>query len=545
MSLFSKKGQTIDAEADVLRSRLQLLEEIIEVGEPRLDRDVVARAQGMAANAAERLGHGTSHTIVALAGATGSGKSSLFNALVGEALAAVSVKRPTTSVGRAAVFGDGAEALLDWMEISQRHRMATAEELDGLVLLDLPDHDSTVAAHREEMDRLVAVTDVFCWVVDPQKYADAALHDGYLQKFAHHGAVTIVALNQIDRLSTDERRECLRHLQQLLREDGLQSVRVIATSATVGDGLPELRREIAAQVSQRRAIVSRLDADLDWIAGDLAGSCGDVDPKPVAKGQRDRMIEAATAASGADLVADAVGNAYRYQASLSVGWPPVRWVRRFRADPLRKIGLRSKDERIPGLDESVTVRRTSLPPMTPVARGALGTAARDLADRSTEGLPEPWVHNVRSIAQAAIDKLPNAIDTAIAGVEPKVQPPRWWTPLAVIQRLLTLCLVVGLGWLAVLFVMKWFQLPDPPTIKLGAVPLPSILTLGCGGIGFLLAVIGRRLAAIGGRRQAEQAKDELRKSVAGAVDRTIIEPVNTELKHCETLAGLSRKLTRS
>ena len=36
------------------------------------------------------------HTVVALAGATGSGKSSLFNALVGADVATVGARRPTT-----------------------------------------------------------------------------------------------------------------------------------------------------------------------------------------------------------------------------------------------------------------------------------------------------------------------------------------------------------------------------------------------------------------------------------------------------------------
>ena len=64
----------------------------------------------------------------------------------------------------------------------RRHHLAArrrreAGELAGLVLLDLPDHDSTVAAHRIEVDRLVALVDLLVWVLDPQKYADAAVHE--------------------------------------------------------------------------------------------------------------------------------------------------------------------------------------------------------------------------------------------------------------------------------------------------------------------------------------------------------------------------------
>ena len=44
-----------------------------------------------------RLGLGVETTVVALAGPTGAGKSSLFNAIAGEELVTAGVRRPTTS----------------------------------------------------------------------------------------------------------------------------------------------------------------------------------------------------------------------------------------------------------------------------------------------------------------------------------------------------------------------------------------------------------------------------------------------------------------
>ena len=69
-----------------------------------------------------------------------------------------------------------------------------AAALDGLVLLDLPDHDSTELEHRMEVDRLVQLVDMLIWVVDPQKYADAALHDRYLKPLAKHAGVMMIDL---------------------------------------------------------------------------------------------------------------------------------------------------------------------------------------------------------------------------------------------------------------------------------------------------------------------------------------------------------------
>jgi GTPase Era involved in 16S rRNA processing len=260
-------GADSSKEVDALRSRMGVLNDVVGIAEGRIDDGVFERAKKLCALSSERLGHGTSHTVVALAGATGSGKSSLFNAVSGTEFAVVGVRRPTTSQAFAVVFGDGANELLDWLLVPQRERISAPDDqtLAGLVLLDLPDHDSTEATNRAEVERLVEVVDVFVWVVDPQKYADASLHDDFLQRFAGHAAVTIVVLNQIDRLSPAERTACLDDLTRLLVADGLQGVRVMGVSASTGEGIDALRRELGARVAERRALVRRLDADFDCI----------------------------------------------------------------------------------------------------------------------------------------------------------------------------------------------------------------------------------------------------------------------------------------
>ena len=100
------------------------------------------------------------HTVVALAGATGSGKSTLFNALTGLELSRVGVRRPTTSAPVACAWDPrGAAGLLDRLGIPPQVRYARHSVLDeepraaedglgGLVLLDLPDHDSAASGHR-------------------------------------------------------------------------------------------------------------------------------------------------------------------------------------------------------------------------------------------------------------------------------------------------------------------------------------------------------------------------------------------------------------
>ena len=76
-----------------------------------------------------RLAMSGSATVVALAGATGSGKSSIFNALSGTTLATVGVRRPTTAHAMACSWGEeSAEDLLDWLQIPRRHALETDPE---------------------------------------------------------------------------------------------------------------------------------------------------------------------------------------------------------------------------------------------------------------------------------------------------------------------------------------------------------------------------------------------------------------------------------
>ena len=173
-----------------LPERLDALAAAVEDGQGRLPADLLERVRAVVERAGQRRRLSTDHTVVALAGATGSGKSSIFNAVAGIELARVGVRRPTTGEPLACVWGtQGVAPLLEWLGIPLRHRIPKEsvldsgedDALDGLVLLDLPDNDSTEQSHRAQVDRLVEMVDLFVWVLDPQKYADAVLHERYLR----------------------------------------------------------------------------------------------------------------------------------------------------------------------------------------------------------------------------------------------------------------------------------------------------------------------------------------------------------------------------
>src|SRR5699024_5539370 len=79
------------------RAHIADLRSALAAGGKQLPTEVVEQCERMLGALENRLDLGVDHTIVALAGGTGSGKSSTFNALSGLEFADVGVKRPTTA----------------------------------------------------------------------------------------------------------------------------------------------------------------------------------------------------------------------------------------------------------------------------------------------------------------------------------------------------------------------------------------------------------------------------------------------------------------
>ncbi len=528
------------AEFDPVRRRLESLRQVNELADGLLPDTLVTRSRELADRAAGRLEHGSSHTVVALAGATGSGKSSLFNAVAGEPIARSGVTRPTTAAAEAVTFGgDDATDLLDWLQIPSRHRL-DQPALAGLVLLDLPDHDSFQTDHRAEVDRLVRVVDVFCWVVDPQKYADATLHRDYIARFGAHDAVTLVVLNQIDRLSPDERRACIDHLGTLLRDDGLTDARIIATSAVTGEGIDELRSELGARVAEHRALVKRIQADLDWVAGDITRAAGSSDPHPVSDDQRERLADALAEVVGARGLASAAGAAIRYRGGHAVGWPFTRWVSRLKPDPLRRLGLAKEKTSISG----DAPRRTHIGGDNPVARAGVTTAVAELVDDVGGGLPAPWKERLRDAASPPEADLVDALDRSVGEAGIEIDNPGWWRPVNGLQWLLALIAVGGLVWLAVLFVLEWFKVPDPPTPEWNGWPVPTLMVIGGLVLGVVVAVVARRFVAVSARNQERRVRKRLAKRTRAVGDAQIVGPLDAEIDRMRRLRGTIAALAK-
>ncbi len=562
-----------------LAARTAALDAAITEATGRLDRDLLDDARAVVARARERGGLSAEHTVVALAGATGSGKSSVLNAVAGEELAAPGVRRPTTSHALAAVWGDGAVPLLDWLEVRRRHEMHEAPVADasgspgtgpasatrglfrrhrtpagittGLVLLDLPDHDSVVTEHRVRAERLVERADLLVWVVDPQKYADAALHERYLRPLAGRSDVVVVALNQVDRLTGAETDAMLADLRRLVKADGLDGARVLAVSARTGQGVDQLRGLLADAAQRREAATARLTGDERAVAHRILEACGQAPSERAGERARGALTDALELAAGVPTVVEAVRRSAVRDAHAATGWPVTRWIGRFRPDPLRRLGLRPDAARTGDRPDLV---RTSLPRTRPSVRAAAASAVRHYVDRVTEGVPDPWVLAARHRAQEGIDHLPDALDSAVASTTIEAaRKPVWWRVVGVLQWLFLAAAVAGLLWLGAAAAVAYFQLPPLPAPELSVdltdrgggvleVPWPTLLALGGLAAGLLLALVSRVFAALGARRRAARARRRLRESVAEVADRLVRLPIGEEmvaLGRCRTAAAIA------
>ena len=513
-----------------LAERLGALERAAELARGRLGEPTLSAAVAVVERARPRLTHGSEWTVVALAGATGSGKSSVFNALAGEPLSEVSVRRPTTGAAHACVWGEAsAEGLLEWLGVSRIHRKGTPDPtLDGLVLLDLPDHDSVRLENRLEMGRLVGLVDQLVWVVDPEKYADAALHDGFLVPLAGYADVMLFVMNQIDRLSDQEVRACLRDFAALLESDGLGRVPIVATSARDGLGLDELRNRLAERVAEKRAAVRRIEADLgDVVDAMRAEATLGGEARPPDRKARARLAQLLTDAAGGATLVDAVARGYRRDAGLAVGWPVTRWLSRLRAHPLRRLGIRAGREKA----------ATSLPRPGRASLADIRQGLRALADETSRGLDGPWPARLREVVVGEPDRLVDPLDRALASARlGAARVPAWWGALGALQWVLLATAVGGLAGLAVLFGFAWFRLTEPPTPQWRGVPWPTLMALGGVGGGWIAAGVGRLLARVGGRRRAKRAEAQLVAGVGEVVDREVIGPLEAELAARSELA---------
>ncbi|WP_172121028.1 GTPase [Actinomyces faecalis] len=469
-----------------LEARLEALRQALDECPTEVPASLAIPARNNLDSVAERLALGVDHTVVALFGGTGSGKSSLFNALTQLEFADVGARRPTTSRAAACTWGDDASALLTFLGVDPERRIrreslldgSDQDDLAGLVLLDVPDYDSVTAAHALQVDRLVPLADILVWVLDPQKYADSALHDGYLRGLGARQEDMLVLVNQVDTLPEGSRDRLMEDVHSLLVADGLEDVTVLPVSAVRGDNLAAVRQILLDRVVRESNAARTATAELDRIATRLL-------PTAAARGveitqePRAELVDTLVKASGAGVVADSI-----------------------------RVNL-------------AKVVPAALARPEPPARSAVEASRTRWLAHTSEGMPSVWSRSVSSAVSSA-DSLGAQVAEGVASVRLPASRSAgielaWWGGAA--------ALIVGLVWTAV-------------ALATGG---PFWVPVVAAGVGVVAALWAR-----GARRRRAQAEAEsyaaaVWERVEAVVARGLVEPASGVLDRHRRLQQALRR----
>ncbi|WP_152192447.1 GTPase [Georgenia satyanarayanai] len=451
--------------------------------------ELVSASLADIAQVEKRLVLGVDRTVVALVGGTGSGKSSLFNAISRLRFADVGAIRPTTDRAAACVWGGPATELLDFLGVSEHRRIGRESVLDadeeqalhGLVLLDMPDHDSVAEAHADQVDRLLPLVDMLVWVVDPQKYADHALHDRYLRALADRQEAMLVLVNQVDTIPGAAVPRVVESVRELLRADGLDGVEVITTSAVTGQGVADVREILALAVARSSTAARTAEAEIGAVARRLRTAVGPDEP-----------------VLGTTQVGAAAAELSRAAGVASV------------ADSVRAAGVR--------------VRSSALARPEPPATGAVEAVRGRWLAAATAGLPERWALAVTQAVPGA-EPLRESVSSAVEGVPlPQVRRPGLLALHSAGVALVTLGLIALV--LGVVGALDSADLPGGVLLGVGT----GLLVLGAAG------VVGARVArGSQAERAAAHYRQEVEERVGEVVRRELAAPTVAVLERHRTL----------
>lgn len=471
-------------DAEHLDARLSAVREALRLCPTEVPASLSIPAHKALDAVAQRLALGVDHTVVALFGGTGSGKSSLFNALTQLNFADVGARRPTTSRAAACSWGDDAGPLLDFLGVSSERRIRRDSILDGedqgsmagLVLLDVPDYDSVTTEHSLQVDRLVPLADILVWVVDPQKYADAALHDGYLRGLGARQEDMLVLVNQVDTLPESGLASLLDDVGSLLKDDGLSQVQVLPVSAVRGDNLDVvrsmLRQRVARESNAARTASAELDAITRRLCPTVARNKVELDAELT-----EETTKVLLQASGAQAVEDSV------RAGLS----------------------------------RVLPRALARP--EPPSRTAVSSAHSTWVHRTSQGLPPTWARSLEASVvtpETLAGQTAEAVGSvALPGHRQPLIDLLWWGGL--------LMVLGGVSWLTASVVREGLE------VLHRSIEIAPVCLIAVGLMALLVATVRRRSRA---RREAQRYGQRVRDRLESVVERGLSQPAGKILdKH--------------
>lgn len=240
--------------------------------------DLLDEARQYAGEIRQRRGFLGETLVLAIAGGTGTGKSSLVNALAGEIITSVSVLRPHTDEPFAVIPENPEPAvtvLLDTLGVAYRHEHAAFART---AIIDLPDVDSIADWHRERVEALIPKVDGVIWLFDPDKYRDPIVHDQFLAQLAAHKSQFIFALNKIDKLRPDDLKTVRQDLFDTLAADGYPRPALFALAADPPGASPRgidlFREHVTERIDTKTVMLRKVIRDAAGIVKRIADAAG-------------------------------------------------------------------------------------------------------------------------------------------------------------------------------------------------------------------------------------------------------------------------------
>lgn len=499
------------------------LDHICTLASPDIDEATLSQIRLLIDITSERSEIDPTWCVIGMLGGTGAGKSSLVNALSGGEVVSAGVRRPTTSEPCAVLpVGRAPRELLGWLGVARRVEAPHALPGDTVVI-DMPDIDSIETRHADIAERLALRVDALVVVVNPQKYADARLHDEWLARLrSSHASVTVV-LTHIDTIGGAERELIERDLRRLLSERGMKDATVLSVASTSGEGMPALVKHLSKEMERvsRQAVRARqglreaavLIRDAVGIDAAVRGIETD--------GMASDLCSAAADLAGAPIIAEAVVASTMRAGRRAGGWLPLRWIARLGADPLRRLHL-DEDSRVEG------ATTPTLPTRSPSDEAAFVNAVRREVGERSSGRPSAWRARLVERALEGARDVPVAAHREVTdNMQVATGAPAASRFLGGLQMLAWVVCLVGAAWIGLVHLGR-AVLIDWQVPALGPVPAPTALV----GVSLLVTVIlaginqgASRWAA--GRRRRAVIRD-LRGLCRDEVERAVVAPVRAE-----------------
>ena len=323
-------------------------------------------------------------------------------------------------------------------------------------------------------------------------------------------------LNKLDRVAPDARAGLQADLARRLREAGIESPRILAASATSGDGIDALRDAIGSEADAKALVTARLSTDAREAVGDVARALG-VEP-----GRYTQLLDPARrtaaikeAVAGAQAVIDPPGVGRQVQTAV------MARARRSGGSLLSRVvrllsWLTGHHART--ADPAAYLRawrnRGSLGRILNPVRAALLEASRGVPAESRAAVLRGI--EADDLEPALVRTLDGVAREASEGL--RVPGSILWPVIGAVQLVIGAVFAFAVAWYVTLFLAGGVMPVTTYDVPyLGAVPLPLLML---GGSLAASAVLGWLLglhAGFIGRRRGRRVADQVRAAVTEAM----------------------------